>query len=161
MGFSLDFRDKCAYIFIDLVCICLCIYIYSYFIINPYYLLSIKNCSQTQEFGFVQKSFDHKWYYMCSDWWNAWQKKSSLATLWSPYCLLKDRAWSYFLLRPQNCFFMSNLWGFCKSFLSLTRELSFGLWGKKSIMCVKCCSGIHEKPLSSYFYPFIWNYGMN
>lgn len=36
------------------------IYIYSYFIINPYYLLSIKNCSQTQEFGFVQKSFDHK-----------------------------------------------------------------------------------------------------
>lgn len=60
MGFSLDFRDKCVYIFIDLVCICLCIYIYSYFIINPYYLLSIKNCSQTQEFGFVQKSFDHK-----------------------------------------------------------------------------------------------------
>lgn len=36
------------------------LHIYIYFIISPYYLLSIRNSSQAQEFGFVQEAFDHK-----------------------------------------------------------------------------------------------------
>lgn len=124
--------------------------------------MPIENSSQTQEFGFVQKSFDHKWYYMCSDWPSTWQKKSSLPTLWSPYCLLKDRAWSFFLLKLQNCFSWVIFFVFLARVFFLWLENYPLVWGKKkSVTCKNVVVEFIKSPSQVIFIPssgiMAWN----